>query len=123
MTNAENRLLVIALVQQGAVVMVQGQTGAYELPACFIGGNEAFDLPLLIEIRSRFRWHADVGGILATDTLSSGLQRITASAFFDADVKSSGDVPEAAILRVLPSEIDRTVEDSRLAALAKLACS
>ena len=123
MTVAPNRLLAIALVQQGALVLVQGQTGEYELPTCFIGPNEAFDLPLLIEARRRFGWRAVVGGILGKDTLPSGLQRIVASAFFDADGKSLGEVPEIAILRCVPSDIAKTVHDSRLAALAQLACS
>lgn len=93
------------------------------MPSKFIRLNEAFDLPLMIEISTRLGCRAVPGGILGRDELPSGTQRLVASAFFDGDRRAGGDVPPEAVRRVSRSEINEVISDSWLANLADIACS
>lgn len=105
------------------LVTVQNQYDRFEMPSLYIATDEAFDLPLMIEIRRLFGWRAVPGDILGRDDLSNGTERLVASASFDGDSRRGGIVPDSSIRRLTRPEIPEVLSDPRLAALADLACS
>jgi hypothetical protein len=123
MNDSPPRMMVIALVQWSQLVLVLNEWDEFELPSTFIEGDEAFDLPLMQEVKRLFGFRAEPGGLLGRDHLTGGVERIVVSAFFDGDRRRGGLVPDAAIRRIPRSDIATSIREPALARFAELACS